>query len=149
MDITKPKSEILIPLALLESICTVKQGIIMMQQRYSITCRKKDYYGFLAADQLSQPYSFNNKKIIFDNQTYREIILTTNLISLTNYSQRVGSLMLKKFLYSIKKFDNTKLHAAAFLADSWGWPKGAIFAIGKSSEMHDLKLRFQTSIKTQ
>lgn len=104
---------------------------------------RRDYYGFLAADQLSQPYSFNNKKIIFDNQTYREIILTTNLDLADKLFTAGRELDAKReFLYSIKKFDNTKLHAAALLADSWGWPKGAIFAIGKSSEMHDLKLRF-------
>ncbi len=105
--------------------------------------KRRDYYGFLAADQLKQPYSFNNKKIVFNDQAYRKILQTTNLNLANKLFSTDRKLDAKReFLHSIKKFDNRELHAAALLANSWGWAKGAIFAIGKSSEMHDLKLRF-------
>ena len=110
---------------------------------YRELAKRRDYYGFLAADQLRQPYNFNSKKIVFNDQTYRKILQTTNL-DLANKLYSAGKKLdaKREFLHSIKKFDNPELHAAALLADSWGWAKGAIFAIGKSSEMHDLKLRF-------
>ncbi len=105
--------------------------------------QRRDYYGFLAADQLEKPYSFNYKKIKVSGAEYIKVLKTTNL-SLANKLFKAGKKLdaKREFLYSIKKLKDRELHVAALLAKSWSWPKGTIFAIGKSSEMHDLKLRF-------
>ena len=104
---------------------------------------RRDYYGFLAADQLGKPYSFNSKEISIEPPDYQKIINSSNLILASKLFSAGKELDAKReFLYSIKKLNDSELHAAALLANSWGWAKGVIFAIGKSSSLHDLKLRF-------
>lgn len=104
---------------------------------------RRDYYGFLAADLLGKPYSFNNKRISIEQSDYEKIIESSNLVLASKLFSAGRELDAKReFLYSIKKLNDSGLHAAALLANSWGWAKGVIFAIGKSSSLHDIKLRF-------
>lgn len=116
-----------------------KEATLVLQR----LAERRDYYGFLAADQLSKPYNLANKRISIDRSDYEKIIKDSNLY-LANKLFFTGRKLdaKREFLYSLKKLNDSELHAAALLADSWDWAKGVIFAIGKSSNLNDLKLRF-------
>ena len=82
---------------------------------------RRDYYGFLAADQLGKPYSFNSKRIMIEQSDYEKIIKSSNLILASKLFSAGMELDAKReFLYSIKKLNDSGLHAAALLANSWG-----------------------------
>ena len=118
---------------------TEKEAALILKQ----LAERRDYYGFLAADQLGKPYSLNSKRISIEHQDYEKIIKSSNLILASKLFSVGRELDAKReFLYSIKRLNDSGLHAAALLANSWGWAKGVIFAIGKSSSLHDLELRF-------
>ena len=104
---------------------------------------ERDYYGFMAADHLHQPYMMDYKPIEEDDakvaellrqptiQRAREWVLLDNL----SYAKREWRQSLKVLSADMKR-------QAARLAHQWGWHYSAIVALGQVMDYDDLVVRF-------
>ena len=115
---------------------------------YRYLASKRSYYGFLAADRLNMPYSFENRPLDFDQRelariaTYPEAIRAHELFQIERiidarreWRQLIGSMSRHERL------------AAAQLAHSWGWHDRAIVTMGKTDYRDDIALRFPMPMK--
>ncbi len=115
---------------------------------YRYLSRRRNYYGFLAADRLGLPYSFENRPLDFDVRElaaiahYPEAIRARELFRLgkiidarREWSHLTGSLNQREKL------------AASLLAHNWGWHDRAIVTMGKTDYRDDIALRFPLPLK--
>lgn len=104
---------------------------------------ERDYYGFLAADQLQQDYQFNFAAVApttLENETIKTrpgIARSRELFLLDRkYQAR------REWLFEMARMSVRELEIAAHVAAGWGWPDSAIFALGRAKSYDDLDLRF-------
>lgn len=108
----------------------------------------RDYYGFLAADQLGLPYQFGHAPMVVD-----ETVLAT--LSALPGMKRAHELYLldrlsearREWHYATRALDGAELLAAAYLAHRWGWHDRAILALARTPERDDLELRFPLAFR--
>lgn len=112
---------------------------------YRQVAMQRDYYGFLAADRLAQPYRFNDRPLPVTEQ---------NLAAL----ERLPGLQRARELYllgrlpeamvewnaAIDSSSQDGLKQAAKLAQRWGWHYQAIVTLARTGYWDDLELRFPT-----
>lgn len=103
----------------------------------------RDYYGFLAADRLGQPYTLTHRPLLV---TAEEMAVIEQLPGIARAREFyiLGRLTdtRREWNYAIQDFDeNLKLRAAK-LAHDWGWRDGAIFTIAQAPRQDDLELLF-------
>ena len=103
----------------------------------------RDYYGFLAADRLGQPYALIHRPLLFSAE---EMAVVTQVPGIQRAREfyALGRLTdtRREWNYAIQDFDeNLKLRAAK-LAHDWGWRDGAIFTIAQAPRQDDLELLF-------
>lgn len=115
---------------------------------YRYLAGRRSYYGFLAADRLNLPYSFENRPLDLDQRelariaTHPEAIRAHELFQLDRiidarreWGQLTASLSRREKL------------AASQLAHSWGWHDRAIVTMGKTDYRDDIALRFPMPLK--
>ncbi len=123
------------------------------QQASSIYRRlatNRSYHGFLAADQLKQPYQFEQRLLTFSEQELQPIARVPAI-------QRAGELYQlgritparHEWSYMLPHLQGDDLLKAAKLADSWGWHDRVIFTLGRSDHMDDLSMRFPLLYREQ
>lgn len=108
------------------------------------------YYGFLAADQLNQPYVFNHVPIQ---------VSTAELTALQQNPaiQRAKALLdlgLKveargEWAFIMPQMSPNQLRGLAVLAQQWDWPDQAIVSTAKARDFSDLVIRFPLAYQTQ
>lgn len=110
---------------------------------YRILAAERDFFGFLAAQRLGQPYA------LVDRATPRA---TDRLAALR---QRPGIIRARELFLldrsgearaewqaALAGADHATLQAAAWLAHGWGWDDRAIIALSHAGDLDDLTLRF-------
>jgi len=105
--------------------------------------KKRDYYGFLAADLTNQSYHFEDSPIQIDPKVLAEISAMPGVLrarELYHFKQIANAR--REWNYAIKDFSDEYLLTAAKIAYGWGWHDRAIAAIGKSSDLNDVEIRF-------
>ena len=105
--------------------------------------KKRDYYGFLAADLTNQSYHFEDSPIQIDPKVLAEISAMPGVLrarELYHFKQIANAR--REWNYAIKGFSDEYLLTAAKIAYGWGWHDRAIAAIGKSSDLNDVEIRF-------
>lgn len=110
--------------------------------------RKTNYYGFLAADQVSVPYTFDSQPLERDEQAIealkkvpgiqraRELYLLGRITDARREWNRVTA-----------RLKQTQLKTAAILAHDWQWHDNAITTLAKTGDYKDLNLRFPTPFR--
>ncbi len=105
--------------------------------------QERDYYGFLAADQIGTDYRFHHAPVAatpieFDGlmaipgvPRARELYLLGR-----KYQAR------REWAFELSRLDKRQLETAASVAAAWNWPDRAIFALGKARSYDDLEMRF-------
>lgn len=118
-------------------------NITEAEQYYRTVAQQRDYYGFLSAERLGEPYQLQVRS------------LPRNLPLETQLSKRPGIIRARE-LYFVglaeyaqlewnTALDNTspeELPAATWLAHQWGWHYQAIVTIAKIPFWDDLNIRF-------
>ena len=105
--------------------------------------KRRDYHGFLAADILGTEYQFNHRMVQFTKKQMSTILEASNF-GRANELFKIGKTLEAKreFFHELDRSTDHHLEFAAKLADTWNWPKGSIFALGRASSYDDLELRF-------
>lgn len=113
------------------------------EEALRILATERSYYGFLAADELGEPYAFGSSRFVADEQVIGRLAARPELI-------RAREL----FLVGLdgrgrSEWDAVVRHAepevkmqAAILAHRWGWHSRAIAAAASVGEYDDLSLRY-------
>jgi len=111
--------------------------------------KSRDFYGFLSADILSQPYALGDKPLVIKPAEYQSI-------------SKIKAVKRAKELYKLNRliearrewyqlsltFSNRQLQIAAKLADQWKWHDRAIISLAKAKYWHDLVTRFPIAHKS-
>ena len=110
---------------------------------YDKIARERDYYGFLAADRIQQPYEMNEKPLQFTDFEIGRVIDYPPLIrarELLEAGQTYHAYQEWKYLTA--GFNKKKLQIAAYIAHQWDWHHTAIFTVARAKHYDDLQLRF-------
>lgn len=104
---------------------------------------ERSYYGFLAADELGQPYAFGNDRFIADEQLIQQLVERPELIRarelfLVGQDGRGRS----EWDAVIRYLSAGEKMQAAILAHRWDWHSRAIAAAASVGEYDDLSLRY-------
>lgn len=108
--------------------------------------QERDYYGFLAADQLQKPYAFNNQSLVMQPAS-------SELLKQLPAVQRIGELYYheeeqlahSEWYKILQDTEETDEHQAlATMASEEGWHRMAIDAVTRAKAWDALTLRFPT-----
>ena len=104
---------------------------------------ERSYYGFLAADELGQPYAFGSNDFVADDERISKLSVRPELVRarelfLVGLDGRGRS----EWDAVVRYFDAADKMQAAILAHRWGWHSRAIAAAASVGEYDDLSLRY-------
>ena len=106
---------------------------------------ERNYYGFLAADQLSTPYQIENIPVVY---TEKELQTVTQVPAIIRAKELLLVNQLtdarREWNFGTKNFTERQLQIAATLAHNWQWHDYAIRTIAKGNYFDDLSIRFPT-----
>lgn len=112
---------------------------------YKQIAQQREYYSFLAADQLGARYRLNDKSIKASTKTLaksRAFKIAKELAEM-----KEPSLMRRQWQWAVHDLKGDELLAAAKLAQKWGLHDRAIFTAARAKHFDDLKLRFPVVYK--
>ncbi len=130
----------------LESLGKQKQATAIYQE----LAKNRSYHGFLAADQLRQPYRFEQRSLNFSTvelQTVAQIPAIQRASELYQLGRIVPAR--REWHLALQHLKGNDLLKAAKLADSWGWHDRVIITLGRSHHMDDLDMRFPLLYRDQ
>ncbi len=112
--------------------------------------RERNYYGFLAADHLHIPYSFNHRPLRFDEA---ELALLEADVGIQRARElfRVGlrSEATGEWRAALARLDGEQRARAAVLALKWQWYDRAVLTANEAGLDDALDLRFPTPFREQ
>jgi soluble lytic murein transglycosylase len=105
--------------------------------------QERDYYGFLAAGRVGQPYQLRDQTLEVDQTTLAAVASDGAVLRAGEFVGlgRVVPARLE-WRYAIENATVDELRAAAWLASSWGWHSEAIATVARAGDWDDLDLRF-------
>jgi soluble lytic murein transglycosylase len=104
---------------------------------------QRSYYGFLAADQLNQDYSFTQASIESNADIIRKLSSNAALIRARElFYVGLEGRGRSEWDAAVSTLDDTQKTQAAVLAHRWGWHSRAIATVAMSGEYDDLELRY-------
>ena len=112
---------------------------------------KRDYYGFLAADQLDQTYTLNHDGIASEETELNALLgrypglVRARELYLAGEAQDAR----REWRYLINTLTPRELELAALLAHRWGWHDRAILTAARAGHLDDLELRFPVLYEEQ
>ncbi|BCN93575.1 lytic transglycosylase [Thiomicrorhabdus immobilis] len=114
---------------------------------YQKLAKQRNYYAFLAADRLKQPYQFNPNPVQKRDTAY--------LVKKYPELQRIQELMAidwplsakREWYQLLNRVNQDELQAIAVLANQWEQYSQSIRSLAKAKKWHDLGLRFPTPHK--
>ena len=115
----------------------------LARKLYQRVAKDRSFEGFLAADRIKVPYSFQNRKLYFPKSQLLQTeshpgILRAREFFFLGFIREAR----REWYYTISKFKELDLRRAAVLAHRWHWHDRAILTLGKSRYRDDLSLRF-------
>lgn len=103
----------------------------------------RDYYSFLAADLLQQPYQMNNRPIETDLDKLSQIANHPEVIRLREFFELDMQLEARRQAHFLSQtLSPEELKNMALLTHQWGWHNQTIAVLGKVRYWDDLALRF-------
>ena len=120
----------------------------MAQAKYADISSNTNYYGFLAADRIDKPYSFNNEPLQ-RNEAALQALKDIPAVQRTRELYLSGRVSDARSEWNavIRKLDKNQLKVAALLVYEWNWYDNAIITVAKTGHLRDLELRFPTPFK--
>ncbi len=130
----------------LEALGEQEQAISIYRQ----LAKNRSYHGFLAADQLEQPYQFEQRPLVFSEQELQSIA-SVPAIQRAGELYRLGRIApaRREWRHALQHLQGDDLLKAAKLADAWGWHDRVIITLGRSDHLDDLDMRFPLLYREQ
>ncbi|MAZ39930.1 MAG: hypothetical protein CMF49_07395 [Legionellales bacterium] len=110
---------------------------------YQHLAKKRDYYGFLAADKLNIPYPIHNLELPISQQDYDNVanhpgfLRAKELFALKRYNAGI-----KEWWHTLLALNEKDRYIAARLANQQHWTAIALATTGFIAHQDDLQLRF-------
>lgn len=112
-------------------------------QTFQNIIMQRDYYAFLAADKLGQPYQMNHRPIVYQKtefETFSQLPAVTALGEFYNLGMQLEA---RRQAYKLKQSMNPRqLQLLATLTHKWQWHNQTIALLGKAKYWDALDLRF-------
>ncbi|HEX3913081.1 MAG TPA: transglycosylase SLT domain-containing protein [Steroidobacteraceae bacterium] len=103
----------------------------------------RDYYGYLAADRLAQPYSLNVRPSPPDAAAQAALARQPGMIRAHElFECDLGDDATAEWNLALGNADNTVKVQAALLASHWGWFAQSITTLAQTGEFDDVTLRY-------
>lgn len=110
---------------------------------YQPLAGERDFYGFMAADQLKSPYQLRNQPMQLDARTVQQVRSTAGIRRALEFHARGQIVDGRREWYHVSKlFSREELVAQARLGYEMGWYFPAIRAISQAQYWDDLDVRF-------
>ncbi|MCF6807933.1 transglycosylase SLT domain-containing protein [Thiotrichales bacterium 19S9-12] len=111
--------------------------------------KERDYYGFLSADQINQPYNLKTETNKVSEKLVKEIYQDPKIQQIYQLYQ-LGELQLANYYWrwELKKFERDKALAAAEVANRWNIASMSIYAYNQAGYFEDLIHRFPLAYKS-
>jgi len=112
---------------------------------YQQVAKNRDYYGFLAAEKLGQPYPIHNKQLPISDEDYQRIqshpgfLRAKELFALKRNNEGT-----KEWWHTLLQLKEQDRYIAARLANKNAWTPIALATTGFIAHQDDLQLRFPT-----
>lgn len=104
---------------------------------------QRDYYSFLAADALKQPYTMNHRPFAFPAETLKQFRHEAGVQRLQEFYQLDMMLEARREAYFQSQHrPDTELQMLAQVTHEWGWHNQTIALLGKAQYWDALDLRF-------
>lgn len=104
---------------------------------------QRDYYSFLAADALKQPYAMNHRPFAFPAESLNQFRNETAVQRLQEFYQLDMMLEARREAYFQSQHrSDAELHMLAQVTHEWGWHNQTIALLGKAQYWDALDLRF-------
>jgi soluble lytic murein transglycosylase len=110
---------------------------------YQGLAKERDFYGFMAADQVKAPYHLNNKPLALDSKTLERVRKAAGIRRALEFHARGQIVDGRREWYHVSRlFSREELVAQARLAYDRGWYFPAIRTISQAQYWDDLEVRF-------
>ncbi|NRH29278.1 transglycosylase SLT domain-containing protein [Pseudomonas sp. MS19] len=110
---------------------------------YRSLATERDFYGFMAADQVKLPYSLNNQPMKLDPSVVAKVRNTPGIQRALEFHDRGEIVNGRREWYHVsRRFSREELVAQARLAYSMQWYFPAIRTLGQAQYWDDLDVRF-------
>lgn len=118
-------------------------------QTFQNIINQRDYYSFLAADQLGQPYQMNHRPIVFEQAEFNSFSQLPAVASLREFYMMDMQLEARRQAYYLKlSMSPRELQLLATLTHQWQWHNQTIALLGKAQYWDALDLRFPVLFDT-
>lgn len=117
---------------------------------YQALAGERDFYGFLAADQIGAPYQLNNHPVTVTPQTTRKVRNTPGIRRSLEFKNR-GQIIeaRREWFHASRSFSRDEQLAQARLAYEMQWYFPAIRTLGQAEYWDDLEIRFPLAYRDQ
>jgi peptidoglycan lytic transglycosylase len=103
----------------------------------------RDYYGYLAADRLAQPYNLNVRPSPLDAAAQTALARAPGVIRAHElFECDMTDEAISEWNAALESADNALRVQAALLASRWGWFAQSITTLAQSGEFDDVTLRY-------
>lgn len=110
---------------------------------YQALAKERDFYGFMAADQVQAPYQLNNKPLALSPQTIQKVRNSAAIRRALEFHARGQIADGRREWYNVSRlFSRDEMVAQARLAYEMGWYFPAIRTISQAQYWDDLEVRF-------
>jgi len=113
------------------------------QALYQSLAKERDFYGFMAADQVKAPYQLNNQPLALDPKVMQKVRNTAGVRRAMEFHERGQIVDGRREWYHVSRlFSRDELVAQARLAYDMEWYFPAIRTISQAKYWDDLDVRF-------
>ncbi|MDO9616101.1 MAG: transglycosylase SLT domain-containing protein [Pseudomonas sp.] len=117
---------------------------------YQALAKERDFYGFMAADQVQAPYQLNNKPLALSPQTIQKVRNSAAIRRALEFHARGQVADGRREWYNVSRlFSRDEMVAQARLAYEMGWYFPAIRTISQAQYWDDLDVRFPMAHRDQ
>ena len=120
------------------------------QTEFTLLALERHYYGFLAADRVSLPYSLNHAATTLAADVMAQVKTMPGIVR-AGELYRLGLLpeARREWQAALRRMDQAQQAQAAILALRWGWYERAVATANQAGLSDDLELRFPTPYRDQ
>ncbi len=125
------------------SLQLAQPGSTAAQALYRDLARERDFYGFMAADQVKAPYYLKNQPLALDPKITQRVRAAPGIRRAMEFHDR-GQVVdaRREWYHASRHFDRDELVAQARLAYDMQWYFPAIRTISQAKYWDDLEVRF-------